>query len=126
MMLETLGASPTFWSEAKNLIEHSFGLSRDGMHIIAGPCVQLIVAASLRTSLRHKWPWVVVLIFATANEWHDLQVERWPSFGTQLGEGLKDVLLTILLPTILLWVSRCYPSLLTGPRCEGTLESEID
>jgi hypothetical protein len=110
---EPLGASPTFWSEAKQFAEHAFGVSPDGLHVVLGPCLQLFCAALFRTSLRSIWPWLIVLVLATLNEWHDLAVETWPSQAMQLGEGAKDIVITMVLPTILLLTARFAPGVLT-------------
>ena len=48
------------------------------------------------------------------NEAVDLWVERWPDPGMQYGEGAKDVLLTMALPTILIWAARWRPDLFRG------------
>lgn len=100
------------WSEIKTLIEHSLGFDRGSLHILAGVCVQLLVAALFRTTLGSPWPWIAVLVLAFANEWHDIAIQPWPSPAMQLGEGIKDLALTMLLPTLLLLTSRYAPGLL--------------
>lgn len=112
---ELLGASPTWWLEAKEFAEHALGFSRDGLHVVIGPCIQLLAAAILRTSLRSIWPWLIVLVLAVLNEWHDLEVETWPSLAMQLGESTKDIILTMVLPTVLLLIARYAPGILTRP-----------
>lgn len=109
--LELLAASIVSWGDLKDFLERVSGISRDTLHVIAGPCAQLLFAALLRTSLKSFKPWFVVLAFALANEWYDLQVETWPSFAMQIGEGSKDVVLTMALPTVLLLTARFAPSL---------------
>jgi diacylglycerol kinase len=69
------------------------------------------VAAAFRTRIALIGPWLVVLLLELVNEWNDLQVERWPSLGQQLGEGAKDLALTMLLPTLLLMLARWRPGL---------------
>lgn len=76
---------------------------------MGGVVLQLMAAALLRTSLASKWPWLTVLVMELANEVYDLQVERWPSFGMQLGEGVRDVVGTMLLPALLWWIARAQP-----------------
>ncbi len=112
------------WSDVKETLEHALGFSRDAIHVLSGPVIQMALAAIFRTSMKHPGPWIVVFALALANEWYDLSVEAWPSFAEQLGEGVKDILLTMLLPTLLLVVSRFAPSLLVGANTTTVRENE--
>lgn len=105
---------PASWYEAKELVRHATGWPMDTLHVMGGVILQLVVAAILRTSLASKWPWLIVLLLELANEGYDLWLERWPSLGMQLGEGLRDVVGTMLLPTLLWWIARSRPRLLSG------------
>jgi hypothetical protein len=105
---------PALWFELKELARHSAGLPMDTLHVILGVTIQLVAAALLRTSLASRSPWLVVLVLELANEAYDLWFERWPSLGMQLGEGLRDLIATMLLPTLLWWVARRRPRLLAG------------
>lgn len=100
------------WNEAKTFVEHMIGFSNDAIHILAGVCIQLLIAALLRVSLRSLKPWLVVLTIQILNEASDLWLEVWPSYAMQWGESAKDVLLTMGLPTLLLLVARFKPALL--------------
>ena len=86
----------------------------DSLHVIVGVVLQLFVASLTRRGLADWRPWSVVLALEVANEINDLWVERWPDPGQQYGEGMKDLLLTMLLPTVLLLVARYRPRVL-GP-----------
>jgi hypothetical protein len=88
----------------------------DALHVLAGVALQLGFAALLRTSLSHWGPWLFVLALEVANEVSDLVVEQWPDPGMQWGESARDVVLTMLLPSILLLVARRRPALLAGRR----------
>jgi len=96
------------WAEAKLFLE-SLGISNDLFHVIAGPLVQVLAALILRRSVQRLAPWLVVLGLELLNEWHDLVVETWPVRNMQYGEGLKDILLTMMLPTVILLLTRNYP-----------------
>jgi hypothetical protein len=48
------------------------------------------------------------------NEAGDLWVEQWPEPAMQYGEGLKDIVLTMFLPTVLILVARFRPGILSG------------
>lgn len=104
-----------YWSEGKTsveiFVEHSLGFSHDALHVLVGPCIQLLAGALLRRSIRNLGPWLVVLVLELANEWHDLTVEHWPNPALQWGESAKDVLLTMALPTLLMILARYAPGL---------------
>jgi hypothetical protein len=55
------------------------------------------------------WLWTFALIFW--NEAVDLWTEVWPDPGQQYGEGLKDLALTMFVPTLLLAAVRLRPDL---------------
>lgn len=97
------------WGEAKSFIETNIGIDNDLFHVIAGPVVQVLAALVLRRSVQRIAPWLVVLVLELLNEWHDLATETWPVRNMQYGEGLKDILLTMMLPTIVLLLTRNYP-----------------
>lgn len=97
------------WQEWKHFLERSFAFSNDALHVIAGTLLIVAAAFLLRKSLSSWWPWLVVATAALINEFIDLWVEHWPDPEIQYGEGLKDLLLTMLLPTVLLVVSRVFP-----------------
>lgn len=103
---------------AKSFLEASIAFHDDALHVGGGVLVQLVAAAVLRRSLASWWPWLVVLGLELLNEINDFAIETWPDFDRprQWGEGAKDVLLTLFLPTLLLIVARRWPRLLTGRR----------
>lgn len=105
---------PAYWYHVKELVRHATGWPMDTLHVLGGVMLQLLAAALMRRSLRDKGPWLVVLVLELLNESYDLWVERWPSLAMQLGEGLRDVIGTMLLPTLLWWVAQRRPRLLTG------------
>jgi hypothetical protein len=100
------------WFDLKMLLERSLAFDSDALHVASGVVVQLLTAALLRSSVGRIGPWLAVLALELANEAVDLWVEVWPDPAMQWGEGLKDVLLTLALPTLLLVVSRKWPDLL--------------
>ena len=110
----TLFGAEQAWHDLKTFVEHSIGFNHDALHVLAGAIVQLLAAFLLRTSLRDVRPLLAVLALELLNEWHDLRVETWPDMGMQLGEGAKDILLTMSLPLLLLILARKCPGLLVG------------
>ncbi len=99
------------WHTAKTFIERSIAFSDDALHVMLGVVLLLIVALVTRRSISRWLPWLIVLALELANEAVDLWVERWPVPAEQYGEGMKDVLLTMVLPTLLLMVARLLPGL---------------
>jgi len=85
----------------------------DSLHVVAGVILQFAAAAILRTDVADRRPWLLILALELVNEANDLIVEQWPNAGMQWGEGAKDLLLTMLLPTSILLIARRRPSLFT-------------
>ena len=102
------------WYEVKLLIEHATGVSMDALHVLAGVLLQLSFAALTRLPLKAWRPWLFLLALALLNEAGDLWVERWPEPAMQYGEGLKDIALTMLLPTVLMLGARFRPAIYCG------------
>jgi hypothetical protein len=101
----------TDWYSAKIFVERSVAVSTDSLHVMAGVAIQILVAIVVRRPLTSWLPWGVVLAALLFNEAVDLWVERWPSLAMQLGESTKDLLLTMLLPTLLALSLRWWPQL---------------
>ena len=101
----------TDWYSAKIFVERSVAVSTDSLHVIAGVAIQMLTAIVLRRPLTNWLPWGIVLTALLFNEAVDLWVERWPSLAMQMGESTKDLLLTMLLPTLLTLGLRWSPQL---------------
>lgn len=103
------------WEAIKQAVAAWTGLERDALHIYAAILIQIGSAALLRRTLASPWPWLVVLAFALANEWLDVQrdhlVEEW-----EKAASLHDLWNTMLLPSLLLLVARFAPRLMTRAR----------
>ena len=102
------------WYQVKLFIEHASGMSMDALHVVVGFILFLLAARLLKTGIASPLPWLALLVLELFNEGYDLRVELWPNLGTQLGEGAKDILLTMALPTLLLVTARFLPQWLTG------------
>ena len=100
------------WWQMKYWVEETTGLNMDALHVHAGVLAQLLVALVLRRSVASVWPWLLVLAAAVANEWWDLTYEIWPTRDEQWDESIRDTWNTMLLPTLLLLLSRFAPGLL--------------
>lgn len=112
--LTTLGLG---WFDLKMLLERSVAFDSDGLHVLAGILLQLLAAALLRSSVARWWPLLLVVALTLANEAVDLWVEQWPDpeLAGQWGESIKDLLLTLTLPTLLMIVARRWPKLFAQP-----------
>jgi len=99
------------WYQGKLFIEHSLSVGHDALHVIVGALLWVALGLLLRRPLTAWRPLLWLLAAALWNETVDLWVERWPDPGMQYGEGAKDVLLTMAVPAILMWVARFRPEL---------------
>lgn len=111
-----MSVTPADWWALKVLVERATGWPMDTLHVVAGVLLQLLLAALFRRGLADWRPLVIVLLVELANEGVDLAGERWPSLAMQLGEGLRDLVSTMLLPLLLWWLARTRPALLSGSR----------
>ena len=88
----------------------------DALHVLFGVLAQLAVAFLTGRPVSRWMPWAVVLLLEILNELSDLSLDQWPDPGIQYAEAVKDIVLTMLLPTVILSVSRRKPRVLI--RCE--------
>lgn len=98
------------WIGAKLLAEELTGVCKDALHVLIGLVALLVVALILRRSLASFIPAFVVLLFELANEVVDLTMEEWPDRAMWPG-SVKDVLLTMAGPLLLLLAVRWFPNL---------------
>lgn len=103
------------FTDYKMLLERSLSFSDDAVHVFIGVLIQISVASILRLSVAHWRPLFAVVFLEVANEGLDISYEIWPSPSMQLGESLKDVLLTLTLPLVLFLASRWNPSIFFRP-----------
>jgi hypothetical protein len=108
------------WFETKMFLEHTISIDPDAMHVIAGAVIFLVCARLFRCSISSWRVWAALLCLNFFNEFVDLWAERWPDPARQYGQGMKDLLLTMTVPTILVFVARFSPKLLApaDPRQE--------
>jgi len=97
------------WYQVKLLIEHTSGISMDALHILVGFILFMFAARVMRTGIASPRPWLALLVLELANEAYDLHVELWPNLARQLGEGARDIMLTMAVPTLLLVTARWRP-----------------
>jgi hypothetical protein len=102
------------WYQVKQSVVLFTGLHMDALHVHIGVLAQLLTAMVLRRSLASPVPWLLLLAAVGANEWFDLSYESWPGSERerQYEESIRDGWNTMLLPTLLLLLSRWAPGLL--------------
>ena len=103
------------WYQFKLFVEHSSDISMDALHILVGFAIFLLAALTLRRTVADPLPWLALLLLEAGNEAYDLVVEHWPDPGSQVGEAAKDIMLTMLLPTLVMLVVRWRPALAHRP-----------
>lgn len=99
------------WHGMKTFIEHATRIEHGALHVIVGVLAWLLVSLLSRRSIASWMPWLALLVLILWNEAVDLMVEQWPQRAMQYGEGTRDVLLTMFVPTILMVSSRLFPQL---------------
>ena len=104
----------TSWHQGKLFIEHAIAIDHDALHVIVGVLFWLVFGLLTRRPISSWRPWLWLLALILWNETVDLWTEQWPDPGMQYGEGAKDILLTMLLPTVLGLLVRVAPGLF-GP-----------
>jgi hypothetical protein len=108
---QAMVATMTSWHQGKLFIEHSLALSHDSIHILAGVLLWLVLGLLLRRPLGFWGPWLWLFAIILWNETVDLWIEQWPDPGQQYGEGARDLLLTMFVPTIIMIAIRRRPDL---------------
>lgn len=88
------------YEDAKTAIEAATTLSRGALHIYAAVAVQLAAALVTRRSFAHPLPWLCALVATVGDEWFEQSVDRME---------LADILSSMILPTVLLLVTRFAP-----------------
>lgn len=108
-IFQFVGYATSGWERWKHSIERLLWYQSDSLHVACGVLIIVLVALGLRKSLASFVPWSFLLMLSSINEAIDI-------FYTQkLAELVKDTLLTMLVPTILLVTVRIFPDLYRPP-----------
>jgi hypothetical protein len=99
------------WYQAKLFVEHAVTISHHMLHVIVGFLIWLALALLMRRPITSWYPLLWLFAIIAWNETVDLWMEQWPDPGHQYGEGVKDLALTILLPTVVMFAARARPDL---------------
>jgi hypothetical protein len=99
------------WHQGKLFIEHMLSVSHQSLHIFIGLLLWISFGLIFRRPLSSWWPWLSLFAIILWNETVDLWIEQWPDAGQQYGEGAKDLLLTMAVPTVVMLTARVRPDL---------------
>jgi hypothetical protein len=101
-------------------VASDLGVEKDALHVYAAFFIQVGVAFALKRSLADWGPWLAVLGALLVNEYLDIfhgaeiEVHAWQLWGS-----CHDIINTMVLPTVLLLLSRLAPHWLTAGRTVG-------
>lgn len=109
--LGPLFQSATGWHEAKLFFEHLTAICHDTLHLAVGTALWLLLCGFLRRPITAWTPLLSTLVIALLNEAIDLWVELWPSPGMQLGECVRDVAVTMIIPLLFFVAARGAPAI---------------
>jgi hypothetical protein len=107
------------WHQLKEWLSGASGLDMDSLHVHAGVLCQIGLAVLLRRRLSSVLPWLAVAAVVLANEAYDFSYEEWPNRWQQLGESVRDVWNTLLLPSVILLLARYRPGLFGAAAAGG-------
>lgn len=99
------------WTAWKRDMVGVTDLDRDALHIYAGLAVQIATALLTRRKLGDWLPWLAVAAMAGAVEAADIYAEVWHSLALQIAKAVHDFVNTMIVPTLLLILSRRWPDL---------------
>jgi diacylglycerol kinase len=109
-----LGLGLQSWHDTKIFFEHSTSVDHDSLHLLVGALVWVLCAVISRRPLRSWLPLACVFLIILINEAVDFWVEIWPEEAMQLGEGAKDLMMTMAVPVVLFAALRIFPWLGTN------------
>ena len=108
--LPEIAAVMTGWSHVKDVIEAAVPIDNLMLHVIVGYALYALVVRLVRGPRAPLTAWLVVLAAILANEFVDLWIEQWPDPAQQYGESLRDLLWTMALPSVALFLARPLPA----------------
>lgn len=106
-------AGAAFWLDLKDQVSSGSGISRDGLHIMAGLLGLLGASLLTRRPVSSPIPWLIVVAVTVSNEASDLFTEIWPGKDRerQWAESIHDLWNTLLVPSALMLLARTSQSL---------------
>jgi hypothetical protein len=104
-------AAMNSWHQGKLFIEHTVTIAHETLHVLVGTFLWVVFGLLMRKPLSSWMPWLSLFAVILWNETVDLWLEQWPDPGQQYGEGAKDIIVTMIVPTLLLFAIRARPDL---------------
>ncbi len=106
-----------WWLDFKTGVVSDVVISRDALHIFGGVGVHLLLVLAFRSWFGAIWPVMVIALLGLGNEWLDLTQDVWPEEARdrQWWESVKDMVTTLLIPVLLLALSRLAPGRFSRP-----------
>jgi hypothetical protein len=90
----------------KTELSELVGLSKDALHVHLGLLVFLLAMVIFRRSAASLLPWTCVLVLQLANEAVDTLHWHQGVLDFDLGDSFKDIINTMLWPTLILLLAR--------------------
>ena len=90
----------------KTELSELVGLSKDALHIHLGLLVFLLAMVIFRRSAASLVPWTCVLVLQLAHEAVDTLHWHQGVLGFDLGDSFKDIINTMIWPTLILLLAR--------------------
>ena len=95
----------------KAFLSEAVGLSKDALHVHLGLMVFLLAMVVFRRSAASMVPWLCVLVLELVNEAFDVFHWNHGALDFSVAGGVKDIVNTMLWPTVILLLAR-YTTLL--------------
>lgn len=99
----------TEYQAVKRAMETWGPLDGASLHITVGVIALLLAAFVLRKPITSPWPLLIVAILQLANEAMDFLVHRLAYPAIQGGEAIRDTVLTLFLPAMIVAAARLAP-----------------
>src|SRR5690348_14129095 len=110
-VLQVVGSAVLFWHRGKLFIERAVPIDHDALHVIFGLLAWLVFCAVSSRSIVSWRPFLCTVALILLNEGVDLWTELWPHLGMQLVEGAKDIIMTLVGPTLIILTRLVAPSI---------------
>ena len=96
------------WQDTKTALVDHANLSRDALHVYIALMIYLGSCWLFKWHPRSWKPWLLVLLFQTVNEVFDMRVSFEDDGVIWVWGNIKDMVNTMVAPTMLLFAARCF------------------
>ena len=102
--MNPLAPVANIWGGDKNALSDWLGVADDGLHVLVGTGLFIVLAVVTGRRLDDGRLWLIVFLLECANEAVDLSAPDWPE--ANWSGATHDLILTMVLPTLLLMTYR--------------------